>query len=73
MEPLEPPARSGLPVSLKLLGIAVIALAAWLALGLVFSLARAAVALLGYIVVAFIAYWIGKFVGRSEAHNRGDE
>jgi hypothetical protein len=67
MDPIEPPARSGVPISLKLLGIGVLAVAAWVALGLVFSLARAAVALLGYLVVAVIAYWIGKFVGRSEA------
>jgi membrane protein DedA with SNARE-associated domain len=39
----------------------------------VFSLARAAVALLGYVVVAVIAYWIGKFVGRSERRERRDE
>jgi hypothetical protein len=72
MEPIEPPARSGVPISLKLLGIGVVAVAAWVALGLVFSIARAAIAALGYVVVAVIAYFIGKWVGRSEARYRDE-
>jgi Flp pilus assembly protein TadB len=68
----ERPSNSRTPVGFRLFVIGVVLVAAWFALGAVFSLARAAVALVGYVVVAVLAYWIGKFVGRSERRERDE-
>jgi hypothetical protein len=66
----ERPTRPGLPLSVKLIGVAVLAVAAWIALSFVFAVAGRAIALLGYVVVAVIAYYVGKFAGRSSASRR---
>jgi hypothetical protein len=52
------------PWSLRLLGVAVIGVLAWVLLGSALTLARALVAIAGYVVVAFLAYTVGKWVGR---------
>jgi 4-amino-4-deoxy-L-arabinose transferase-like glycosyltransferase len=59
--------RPRAPWSLRLVGIGVLALLAWLLFGSALSVVRAVVALAGYVVVAFLAYVIGKWVGRREA------
>ena len=56
--------RARAPWSLRLLGIVVLALLGWLLLGSAISAARAVIAIAGYIVVAFVAYTVGKWVGR---------
>ena len=57
--------RSGLPVGAWIVAAVVLLIAGWIALGFVFAAARAAIALLGYVVVAVVAYYVGKAVGRS--------
>jgi hypothetical protein len=52
------------PWSLRITAIVVFVLVAWLLFGSSISIFRGLVALLGYVVVAFVAYHIGKFVGR---------
>ncbi len=49
---------------MRLLGIIVLALLAWLLLGSTISVARALIAIAGYLVVAYVAYTVGKWVGR---------
>lgn len=44
-----------------------LALLAWLLLGSAISVGRAVVALAGYVLVAFVAYTVGKWVGRHNA------
>ncbi len=44
-----------------------LALLAWLLLGSALSVARAAVAIAGYVIVALVAYTVGKWVGRHAA------
>ena len=61
---MDPRPRPRAPWSLRLAGVVVIALLAWLLLASAISAARAAVAIAGYIVVAFLAYTVGKWVGR---------
>ncbi len=56
--------RPATPLSAKIGGIAVLALLAWLLFGSALSVVRAAIALVGYIVVGFVAFMIGKMVGR---------
>jgi uncharacterized membrane protein YdjX (TVP38/TMEM64 family) len=52
---------------LRLVGFGVLALLAWLLFGSALGVVRAIVALAGYVVVAFLAYLVGKWVGRHEA------
>jgi hypothetical protein len=59
--------RPRAPWSLRLVGFGVLALLAWLLFGSALSVVRAIVALAGYVVVAFLAYLVGKWVGRHEA------
>ena len=59
--------RPRAPWSLRLVGIVVVALLAWLLLGSAISVGRAVVAIAGYVVVAFLAYTLGKWVGRHRA------
>ena len=49
------------------MGVVVLALLAWLLLGSALSVARAVIALAGYVIVAFVAYLVGKWVGRHSA------
>jgi len=42
----------------------------WLLTGLAIGVAKAAISLIGYIIVGVVAYQLGKFAGR---HAHGDE
>jgi len=64
---VEQASRPRAPWSLKAFGIIVLALLAWLLLGSALSVARAAVAIAGYVIVALVAYTVGKWVGRHAA------
>jgi hypothetical protein len=57
----------GLPWFVVVAIIVLMALAVWLAVGLLFTTFRFAVAIAGYIIVAFLAYQVGKWVGRNSA------
>ena len=56
--------RPRAPWSVRLLGIVALALLAGLLLGSAMSAARTVIAIAGYLVVAFVAYTVGKWVGR---------
>jgi hypothetical protein len=56
--------RPRTPLSLRLVGLVALGLLAWLLFGSALSVARAFVALAGYVIVAFGAYTVGKWVGR---------
>jgi hypothetical protein len=58
------PPRPHAPWSLRLLGLLVFALLGWLLLGSALSVARAILALAGYVIVAVLAYTVGNWVGR---------
>ncbi|HWW45849.1 MAG TPA: hypothetical protein VN180_12340 [Acidimicrobiia bacterium] len=64
---MEQASRPRAPWSLKAFGVVVLALLAWLLLGSAISVGRAVVALAGYVLVAFVAYTVGKWVGRHAA------
>ena len=51
-------------LSLRLVGLVALGLLAWLLFGSALSVARAGVALAGYVLVALVAYMVGKWVGR---------
>lgn len=57
----------GIPLWFKIGLVIVAAIAVWLAVGLLWSTLRLALAFAGYVIVAFLAYQIGKWVGRSSA------
>jgi hypothetical protein len=59
--------RPRAPWSLRLVGVVVVALLAWVLLGSAISAGRAVVAIAGYVVVAVLAYTVGKWVGRHGA------
>jgi hypothetical protein len=59
--------RPGTPLWAKLFVIGALAVGAWIALSFVFALVGRAVALVGYIVVAVLAYYVGKAVGRASS------
>jgi hypothetical protein len=61
---------SGVPWWFKVGLVIVAAIAVWLAVGLLFATLRLALAFAGYVIVAFLAYQLGKLVGRNSA---GDE
>jgi hypothetical protein len=55
---------------LRIIGVVVLALLGWLLFGsIVTGALRATIALIGYVIVGFAAYHIGKFVGR---HHHAD-
>ena len=56
--------RPRAPLSVRLLGIVALALLGWLLLGSAISAGRAVIAIAGYVVVAVVAYTVGKWVGR---------
>lgn len=60
-------APPGIPLWFKFGLVIVAAIAVWLAVGLLWSTLRLALAFAGYVIVAFLAYQIGKWVGRSSA------
>jgi uncharacterized membrane-anchored protein len=49
----------------KAIVVAVVVVAVWIVLRVTFATVRAAFALAGYLIVAFLAYQFGKFVGRN--------
>jgi len=63
----EETSKPGAPLWAKLFVIGVLAVGAWIALSFVFALVGRAIALVGYIVVAVLAYFVGKAVGRASA------
>jgi len=54
------------PWHLRLTAIVVLVLFGWLLFGSRLSIFRALLGLVGYVIVAFVAFQIGKFVGRHE-------
>lgn len=59
----------GIPLWFKVGLVVVAAIGVWLAVGLLVTTLRLALAFAGYVVVAFLAYQFGKWVGRS---SKGD-
>ena len=57
----------GIPLWFKVGLVIVAAIAVWLAVGIVFATLRVALAFAGYVIVAFLAYQFGKWVGRNSA------
>jgi hypothetical protein len=57
----------GIPLWFKVGLVIVAVFAVWLAVGLLFATLRVALAFAGYIIVAFLAYQLGKWVGRNSA------
>jgi hypothetical protein len=57
----------GIPLWFKIGLVIVVALGVWLAVGVLFTTLRVAFAFAGYVIVAFLAYQVGKWVGRSSA------
>jgi hypothetical protein len=57
----------GLPWYVIVAVVILLAFAVWLVLGIVFTTLRLALAFAGYIIVAFLAYQVGKWVGRNSA------
>ncbi|MGQ0804091.1 MAG: hypothetical protein ACT4PI_09540 [Actinomycetota bacterium] len=55
--------RPTTPLWAKLFVIGLLAVGAWIALSFVFAIVGRAIALAGYVIVAIIAYFIGKAVG----------
>jgi CDP-diglyceride synthetase len=62
--------RPGTPASVKIVGIVIVVVLAWLLFGSALSVVRTALALLGYVFVGVVAYFFGKSAGRRSA--RGD-
>ena len=60
----------GIPWWFKVGLVVVAAIAVWLAVGLLFATLRLALAFAGYVIVAFLFYQIGKWVGNNSG---GDE
>ena len=63
-------ASPGIPLWFKVGLVIVAAIGVWLAVGILFATLRVALAFAGYVIVAFLAYQLGKWVGRS---SKGDE
>jgi hypothetical protein len=55
----------GIPLWFKVGLVIVAAIGVWLAVGILFATLRFALAFAGYVIVAFLAYQFGKWVGRS--------
>ena len=56
--------RPSTPVIAKIGGIVVLVLLGWLLFGSALTVVKAAIALIGYVIVAFVAFNVGKVVGR---------
>jgi hypothetical protein len=56
--------RPSTPLGLKVALVIVVVAVAWVVLRLSFATVRLAFAIAGYILVAFVAYQFGKWVGR---------
>ena len=55
----------GIPLWFKVGLVIVVAIGVWIAVGLLFATLRLALAFAGYVIVAFLAYQLGKWVGRN--------
>lgn len=55
--------RPTTPLWAKLFVLGLFAVGAWIALSFVFAIVGRAIALAGYVIVAIVAYFIGKAVG----------
>ena len=55
--------RPTAPLWAKLFVLGLFAVGAWIALSFVFAIVGRAIALAGYVIVAIIAYFIGRAVG----------
>ncbi len=64
-----PPASPRRPArwSLRIVGIAVVGLLAYLLFDSALSVVRAGIALAGYVLVGFLSYSVGRWVGRRRA------
>ncbi|MEX0663997.1 MAG: hypothetical protein WD598_04405 [Acidimicrobiia bacterium] len=56
--------RPTTPLIVKVAGVTALVLLGWLLFGSALTIAKAAIALIGYIVVGVIAFTIGKAVGK---------
>jgi hypothetical protein len=56
-----------IPWPVKIAFIILLAFAVWLVLGIAVTTLRIALAFAGYIIVAFLAYQVGKWVGRNSS------
>jgi uncharacterized protein YacL len=61
----DPVERPRTPLAVKLIGLAVVVIVAWVVLLPLFDIAASLLALALYVIVAFVAYQVGKAVGRS--------
>jgi hypothetical protein len=59
------PDRARTSWGMRLLGIAVVIIVAWVLLFPILSIASSLLALALYVIIAFVAYQVGKAVGRS--------
>jgi type IV secretory pathway VirB3-like protein len=59
--------RPTVPLGVKVIGFVILAVVAWFVFLWISAAVRTAFALLGYLVVAVIAYFFGKAVGRASA------
>ena len=59
------PVRPRASWGMRLLGLAVVIIVAWVLLFPVLSIASSLLALALYVIIAFVAYQVGKAVGRS--------
>lgn len=57
--------RPKTPLAVKIVGLAIVVIVAWVVLLPLFNIAASLLALALYVVIAFIAYQVGKAVGRS--------
>jgi hypothetical protein len=61
----DPVERPKTPMTVKIVGLAVVVIVAWVVLLPLFNIAASLLALALYVVIAFVAYQVGKAVGRS--------
>jgi hypothetical protein len=61
----DPVERPKTPMTVKIVGLAVVIIVAWVVLFPILNIAASLLALALYVVIAFIAYQVGKAVGRS--------
>ena len=59
------PVRPRTSWGMRLLGLAVVIIVAWVLLFPILSIASSLLALALYVIIAFVAYQVGKAVGRS--------
>ena len=65
--------RTSPSLTAKVVAVIAIVIVAWLVLRLSFATVRLAFAIAGYILVAFVAYQFGKWVGRHSGPDDDDD